>query len=417
MLRLSLIAMSVLLYCLSVNGQYKVSTWYQNKPSAITYTFDGYQNTGSNQISVAIPLFDAYNYKTTMTIITDWVTDYGDLIKTAKNGHEMASLTVTHNSLAGKSDEVQEHELSESQRLINQNIPGANCMSLAFPYCETGNMELVKKYYFNGRICSGVIEPATPADLYKISSIITGSEGAVNTSDAMNAKVDLAQSSQGWCVFLIHGIDGDLGYSPLASRQLRKHLAYVNQNDSLFWVGTFGNVVRYIRERNAATIAEQQISTDSLKVLVTDNLPNNLYNHPLTITRPLPEGWTSAAVYNQFKQVTSTVAVINGANTVVFEAIPDVDTIYLAKRTAPTTTITTHPSHPVKVYPNPFAQSITLEQEGNFNYQVYALNGELVLNGNGQNSVTFGKELGVGSYIVKIQAAGIDKIVKIVKTN
>jgi oligosaccharide reducing-end xylanase len=217
----------------SADAQYQISTWYQQKSATVTYTFDGYNNTGSQQLSVALPLFDAYGYKVTLTTITDWISDWSDLKKAAENSHEIASLTVTHNSLAEQSDSSQEYELSESQRIINEQIPNAYCLTLAFPYCETGNMDLVKKYYICGRICSGVIEPSTPGDLFKISSIITGDQGSVYTSDHMNAKVELARESNGWCVFLIHGINDDGGYSPILSRHIKKHLAYMNENDSV----------------------------------------------------------------------------------------------------------------------------------------------------------------------------------------
>jgi oligosaccharide reducing-end xylanase len=124
-----------------------------------------------------------------------------------------------------------------------------------------------------------------------INAFTTGPEGPVKVADDFNAKVQDAKNSNGWCVFLTHAINGDQGYSPTQSTDLASHLAFVNANSGDYWVAPFKTVAKYIKERNAATFSETTITTDSLKVTITDNLDNTIYNEAITIRRALPSGW------------------------------------------------------------------------------------------------------------------------------
>lgn len=323
------------LFFFSVSGvfgqvakDYEVATWHDFKTAAVTYTFD--DNT-SNQLPVAIPLFDQYNFKVTLYPVINWVSDWSGLKKAAENGHEIGSHTVSHPVLSTLSVENQEKELQQSQSAINSNIPDASCVTIAYPNCVTGDLATVQKYYIAGRICSGAIVPPTPSDFYNISSIAAGSQSSVKLARDFNDKVTLAKVSNGWCVFLLHGIDDDKGYSPLASTELAAHLKFMNDNSQDYWVATFGNVVKYIRERNAVSITETVLNSDSLKLLVKDNLDHSIYNLPVTLRRKLPEGWTSVHVYAGKKQIKSEISLIGNGKYVVFDAVPDQDDIYLVK--------------------------------------------------------------------------------------
>jgi oligosaccharide reducing-end xylanase len=243
-----------------VDPPYEVATWSGFSQSAVSYTWD--DNT-SKQLSAAMPLYDQYNFKMTFFIITSLNPDWNALKTAQQNGHEIASHTVTHTGLNTLSDADQEKEQKNSQLEINTQLSNKNCVILAYPYCAAGNYNITNTYYMSARGCSGQIEKKTPADFLNVSSIICGTQGSVNTTDQFNAKVNSAISSNGWVIFLLHGINNDGGYSPVDSSELRKHLEYMNVNRDKFWVSTFGNVVRYIRERDAAVVHEM-VSSDSL---------------------------------------------------------------------------------------------------------------------------------------------------------
>lgn len=341
-----------LLLCASISSlaqvpsTYQVGRWYKFKTAAVTYTFD--DNT-SNQIPKAIPLFDNYGFKTTFFTVTTagagTAPNWNNLKTISANGHEVASHTVTHNNLNTASVSTQDTELKNSQSTIISNVPTSKCQTVAYPNCNTGDIPTIQKYYIGGRTCSGQIISYSPTDFYNLSSIICGNQG-VNTANEMNNRANSAKSSTGWCVFLMHAIDNDGGFSPLASGVLGDHLTYVNTNKADYWVGTFANVIKYIKERNALSFTETAVNNDSLRITPTDNLDNNIYDAAVTVRRQLPSGWTEAKVYLGNTLQTSTIVTVNNVKYIEFDITPDKGTYALTNKsgsngcTTPAPTVT-----------------------------------------------------------------------------
>lgn len=240
-------------YSQTVTGPYEVGTWQGFRSAAISYTFD---DNCSNQLALAVPMFNEFGFTLTLFTVINWSPNWTGLQNAASHGHESASHTVTHASLNSISDSLQTVELKNSQMIIDAHITGQKCMTIAYPNCNVGNTSIVRQYYFAARICSGVIEGSTPADFMRISSIICGTQGSVKTSTDFKSRADAAVSARGWCVYLIHGIDNDGGYSPLPSDTLRASLVYLKANPNKFWASSFGNVAKYIRERNSVSVIE-----------------------------------------------------------------------------------------------------------------------------------------------------------------
>ncbi len=280
-------------------------------------------------------MFNEFGYKLTMFTVTSptwYMPTHWDALQTAANqGHEIASHTVTHPHLPQLTIENQTTELVSSQNTINSHITGDQCITIAYPYCEPSNQTLTATYYIAGRTCSGQIVPSTPSNFYQISSIICGSSGSVKTTANFIAKDNSAAASNGWCVFLIHGIDSDGGWSPLSSTILEESLEYLDANRDTFWVSTFSNVARYIKERNDVSITESSSSDTSITLQVTDTLDNAIYNYPVTIRRPLPEDWLSAYVSQDGQPVDACIVEVDSIQYVMFDVVPDGGDVVLSK--------------------------------------------------------------------------------------
>ena len=386
-----------------VNPAYQVATWRGFKAAAITYTLD--DNT-SNQLPVAIPLFDQYNFKATLFTVTNWGPNWAGLRAASANGHEVTSHTVTHPSLGGLSVAQQTTELQQSQATIKANVPTAKCETVAYPNCATGDVPTIQSYYLAGRTCSGQLMPATPSDFYNLSAIITGSTGAVQTAANFNARADAARTAGGWCVFLTHGINNDGGYSPTQSTELATHLAYVNTNVADFWVSTFSDVVKYIKERNAAVLTETPVSATQFTMTLTDNLPDQVYDVSISVRRQLPAAWTGAAVLRGTTPVASRVVTSAGVRYVVFEATPDQGPVQISNAPAATGTRTGAAGSPASTWPNPFAADMTVALPGAFEAAVYSLDGKLVRSSTGSGSLQVGAGLSAGVYTLKISQYG-----------
>jgi len=315
-------------YCGTVAAPYEVGTWQGFRTAAVTYTFDDHC---SNQFAIAVPLFNEFDYDLTLYPVPNWGPNWTNIQNAAAAGHEIGSHTMSHPDLSGLTIEQQTAELVNSQNTINSYIPGQQCVTIAYPYCVPGDQSLCSQYYIAGRTCSGQIVPATPSNFYQISSIACGSAGTVKTTANFITKFSSAATSGGWCVFLIHGIDSDGGYSPLSSAVLRESVEYLDAHRSTFWVSTFRNVLRYIKERNDVSVTETSNEPNTVTLQVTDTLDNTIYNYPVTIRRPLPTGWPSATVSQNGHAVNASIVVANSTIYVMFDAVPDGGDIVLSK--------------------------------------------------------------------------------------
>lgn len=79
------------------------------------------------------------------------------------------------------------------------------------------------------------------------------------------------------------------------------------------------------------------------------------------------------------------------------------------------TGLETEPLVGAKVYPNPFTESINLESEGSFTYQVYSLDGKLLESGKGTEQASIGSQLPAGAYLVYVAGKSSSKSIKIIK--
>jgi peptidoglycan/xylan/chitin deacetylase (PgdA/CDA1 family) len=307
----------------TVDQPYSVATWRGFTTAAVSYTFD---DGCSGQFTSAIPMFDAKDFKLTLFTVTTggMFPGWQKLADAAENGHEIASHTVTHGDLSGMNSSSQENELRNSQNAINDNIPGKQCVTLAYPYCNTGDGSLCKKYYIASRTCSGQVMPKSPSDFNQISSILCGSTTSSRNSVAgINGGADEAARSGGWCVYLFHGVGNDGGYSGVAVDVLQGCVDYMDDNRGKFWVESFGNVARYIKERNAVTVKEVSSTDNAFTVNVTDGLDDEIFNYPITVRRPLPQEWDTAEVTQDGKPVEYNVKDSSGTKYVSFDVVPD----------------------------------------------------------------------------------------------
>jgi len=314
----------------SVVAPYEIGTWRGFRPAAISYTFD---DDLPNQYAVAVPMFNARNFKLTLFTVTTWVPgdSWAPLQNAALSGHEIASHTVTHPRLSGLSAEKQTNELANSQQTINANVTNASCVTIAYPYCVEGDTQITSKYYIAARGCSGQLVPATPADFMNISSFVCGTEGSIKTPEDFNHLADRAAAANAWAVYLIHAIDKDKGYSPLPGATLQASVDYLAANTNKFWVETFGNVVRYIKERNAVSIGETSSQESRIVLQVTHDLDPSIFNYPITVRRPLPVGWAAATVSQNQQPVHANIVSVNSAQYVMFDVVPNGGEIVLSK--------------------------------------------------------------------------------------
>jgi oligosaccharide reducing-end xylanase len=319
----------------SVAAPYAIGTWEGFRTAAVTYTFD---DNLPNQYAIAVPMFHAAGFKMTLfTVVNSWVGTFtwAQAQNAASFGDEIASHTMTHPNLTTVSATQLTNELASSQTNINFQITNAPCVTLAYPNCAVPNEAVVAQYYIAARGCSGQLVSSTPADFMNISSYVCGSAGSIQTAAQFNSLADSAATAHSWCVYLIHALDADNGYSPLPSATLQASVNYMSTNQDKFWVETFGNVVRYIKERNASSVAETAVADNSITVQVTNSLNQLIYNYPITLRRPVPANWPAVAVSQNNQPITAKLVTINSTNFVMFDVVPNGGDVVLSKSVLP----------------------------------------------------------------------------------
>lgn len=400
-----------------IDEGYEVATWQNFRSSAVTHTFD---DNEPNQMAVVVPMFNEFNYNITLFAPTgSWIRpNWSDLLEASSQGHEVASHTITHPHLNTMSDEEQLNELKAPHDEIMEKIPGQSALTLAYPFCERGNSEIDVQFYIAARGCSGQVERSTPNNMMNISSMVVGTEGSIQTTDNLNSKVESAVSRNGWALFLIHGIDGDGGWSDVSSSEIRGHLEYMKANDNKFWVETFGSIVRYIRERDDATVTE--ISTDESSIIfeATDNLEDSVYNYPLTIRREMPQDWPFASATQNGDSLDIQIIEIDSVKYIMLDVIPDGGNIILEKSevTGIQETKNDLPEEYflIRNYPNPFNPTTTIvynvPQSGQVKLEIYNMLGEKLktlvnqFKNNGQYSVIWNaSNYSSGTYLYKYE--------------
>jgi oligosaccharide reducing-end xylanase len=325
---LTFVLLSSTVYSQNVVPPYAVGTWQGFRDAAVCFTFDdGYQS----QIKIAVPMFDKYGFKMTMFIIIYWSPTWAALQKAASNGHEIASHTYSHLALSSLNDARQTFEYKKSQEEINTHIKGQKCLTMSYPFCDAGKESICRKYYIAARGCSGKIELSTPSNIMNISSITCGTLGNVKTTKDFCDKADSATASKGLVVFLIHNIDSVEGYSPVTKDNLQGALDYMKLNQNKFWVSTFGNIVRYIKERNSVSVHELAVKDSIISFQLTDALDNTIYNYPVTMRRQLPADWPSAIVSQKGKAINSRTVVIDSTKYIMFDVVPNNGDILIIK--------------------------------------------------------------------------------------
>ncbi len=321
-------------YSQIVPASYEVATWSGFRTAAISYTFD---DGCTNQLKIAVPLFDKYGFKLTLFTITSWVTDWFALKLAAANGHEVASHTVTHPNFRNITLQQQKAELQNSKDTIESHITNKKCITLAYPYCATGNDSACSKYYISARGCQGFIEPKTPGSYFNISSVAGGNLGVINTLNDFKSRFTSVANTNGWCVFLFHGIDNDSGYSPVTSSELTRSIEYLSVRKSKFWVTTFLNATLYSKERDAAKITETSVTDSAIALNVSDTLPDSIYNFPLSLRFTLPANWPSANVTQNNVKVPIRIVLVDSVVYLTFDIIPNAGVVILTKNLTPVT--------------------------------------------------------------------------------
>ena len=127
---------------------------------------------------------------------------------------------------------------------------------------------------------------------------------------AMNSATNRAISRGEWIVEMIHGTEGEGWDPPDWTSVYEPHFDYVKNRDRDLWIDTFGNVYRYIAERDACRVSVQALTGGTAVVLTNESaLPATPV--PLTIKIDIPDQWIGVTVANNGKVLSGRIITEN----------------------------------------------------------------------------------------------------------
>lgn len=342
-----------LLFCASTVGaqnsspKVSITRWPQDRSAAISLTFDDGINT---DLDFAGPILKKHHLNGTFFVTTamgPWEKRKQEWKQLARDGNELANHTVHHPCLRPQitphsqdyTPEMMEAEIAGAAREIDGLLDSHRGLTFAYP---CGNMSFgqpqdevknaalytryVSEHSFGARgVGTGAVSPEE-LNVLDISDLgPTAGKGFV---DLLNLAAPAFQSHN-WGVYCFHGVGGDwLSITPEALDELGGYL----ERHTEVWSATFGDVLRYIQERKAASVAVKRADNSTVDVSMTWPLDAHIYDIPLTLRVEMPSGWANAVASGDGKQLTSKVAAQPNSSVILVEVPAQTKLVTITKQ-------------------------------------------------------------------------------------
>jgi peptidoglycan/xylan/chitin deacetylase (PgdA/CDA1 family) len=232
---------------------------------------------------------------------------WGEFRKDAAEGYEIASHSITHATMPGLDEANIRYELEESKEEIRTQLGEKYTFSTEVPYGYEDDRVMQIAYKIYPALRNRMPEPFLkeidrashmqphPTD----KDYVQWQRGPLhNTSiDLMKSWVDTACASKDlWLVLVFHGIDS-LGWEWTPVPKLGEYFKYIKDREAKLWIATFGDVTKYMRERENAKInADEKSGTGIISVSLTHSLDQAMYDLPLTLKTYVPANWNKVTI-------------------------------------------------------------------------------------------------------------------------
>jgi peptidoglycan/xylan/chitin deacetylase (PgdA/CDA1 family) len=309
-----------------------ITRWFDDHSAAISLTFDDGINT---DLDHAGPILKKHHLSGTFFVTTamgPWEKRKAEWKQLAQDGNELANHTVHHPCLLPEitphsqdyTPELFEAEVADAAKEIAQTVDFRRGLTFAYP---CGNMSFgkpqdevknsalyvrfVSEHAFGAR---GVgIGPANPDELNVVDVNDLGPTADKGFVDLLKLGQP-AFDSHNWGIYCFHGVGGDwLAITPEALDELAAYL----ERHSEIWTATFGDVLRYIQERKAASMRLKSSDNNLVEIAMEWPLDRQIYDVPLTIKLEMPAPWNAVRVTGDNKPLTGKTTQKDNATVIV----------------------------------------------------------------------------------------------------
>ncbi|MDR3712640.1 MAG: polysaccharide deacetylase family protein [Puia sp.] len=230
---------------------------------------------------------------------------WDDFRKDVAEGYEIASHSVTHATMPGMDEANIRYELEKSREEIRAQLGDRYTFSAEVPYGYEDDrvMQIAYKIYpalrnrmpesFLKEIDRAGRQQPHPTD----KDYIQWQRGPLHNTplDLMKSWVDSTCAGKDlWLVLVFHGIDS-LGWEWTSIPKLGEYFNYIKGRENQLWIATFGDVTKYMREREHADLRVEE-KTGAIGIYLTHPLDPVMYDLPLTLKTYIPSSWNKVSV-------------------------------------------------------------------------------------------------------------------------
>jgi peptidoglycan/xylan/chitin deacetylase (PgdA/CDA1 family) len=312
-LLLSVVALTMQVFAQKTSdASARITTWYQNKPGAISITFD---DAGYSQYVSAYPVLEKHNIKATFGIVGEWVGEepqftaeegyfeikrmgWPQLIELFDHGHELSAHGYHHQKY-DKGMPVPELsvEMGKIKSLIESRTQ-STVYTMNYPYSyASGNIlsAAIEAGYLFGRTGLDTINPPSPQNMYLLAT-----QAILNESlpDSITFHRWLDEAKGNWLILMYHHFfeknskeisiiqlhDVIYSYSvypEIFERQMEEMVA------TNYWIAPVSTIGKYISERDGTDVKIIR-GRKIIYIFTITNLNKNIYNQPLTLEVTVP---------------------------------------------------------------------------------------------------------------------------------
>ena len=230
---------------------------------------------------------------------------WDDFRRYTAEGYEIASHSITHASMPGLDSVNIQYELEKSKEEVRNQMGEKYTFSAEVPYGYE-NARVMKIAYeiypaLRNRMPESWLKEIdraskqTPGTTNK--NYIQWQRGATTKTplSLMKSWVDTAVTKNNtWLVLVFHGVD-NLGYEALPHTLLDTYFQYIKSNEAKLWIATFGDVAKYMREREHTKVQSIE-NKGKIEIMLIGTLDKNVYNIPLTLKTYVPASWKKVLV-------------------------------------------------------------------------------------------------------------------------
>jgi peptidoglycan/xylan/chitin deacetylase (PgdA/CDA1 family) len=311
------------LFCFLVSyGQEKgdahITTWFHNKPGAVSISFD---DGGYTQYTAAYPILEKYSLKVTFGIVGEWTKEEAEmsaepdqfeikkmgwqqLLDLLDHGHEIAAHGYRHeryDKFSPVDSLVRQMILVKSLIESKTNHP---VVTIHYPYSfASGNIPVAarKAGFLFGRTGLDTVNSVTPQDMYLLAT-----QTILNSSEPDSAIfgnwLEFAEGK--WLILMYHNLFSEDSREMSLNRYHHVLYSYSLPPESFemqvkrivekdYWIAPISTVGKYIIERDSTVLRTIRVK-DEIIIVASTNLDTRLYDQLLTLELEVP--WSRVKV-------------------------------------------------------------------------------------------------------------------------